>query len=61
MGTSEDVLAKSERWESRIGKIGGGMNLLKLTRENNRTGQLSAGKGLKQGSKRTYTAFSLEK
>lgn len=34
-----------------MGKREGGMNLLKLTRENNRTGQLSAGEGLKQESK----------
>lgn len=45
--TSEDILAKCERWETRIRKRGGIMNLLKLTRENNRTGELSAGKGLK--------------
>lgn len=32
------------------------MNLLKLTRENNRTGQLSAGKGLKWQSKSTVYA-----
>lgn len=30
MGTSEDILAKADSWESRVGKRGGGMNLLNL-------------------------------
>lgn len=49
MGTSEDILGKAESWESRIGKRGGGMNLLKLNEGEQQNKTVKCGKRLGAG------------